>query len=215
MGYKAVIFDLDGTILNTLEDLKDSLNVSLKKAGFPERSLGEVRSFVGNGIRKLIERGVPSGTSCENTEKVYEYFTEHYMANCCNKTCAYEGIMSVLESLRAKGVRTAVLSNKADEAVRVICSHYFDGLFDAVSGARDDIPKKPSPEGVFDIMRRIGADSKSTLYVGDSDVDFATAGNAGLRCVLVDWGFRGGEYLKSLSPDVQLISRPEELLAFI
>ena len=179
--YKLAVFDMDGTILDTLEDLKDSTNFALEKCGYPTRSYDEVRRFVGNGIRKLIERAVPKGLTVEQIDRVHEVFTEHYKVHCADKTKAYDGIKPLLEKLRASGVKTAVVSNKADYGVQELCKEYFDGLFDYAVGEREGIRRKPAREAV---------------YIGDSDVDFETAKNAELPCISVLWGFRDEEFLR-------------------
>lgn len=195
MKYRLIIFDLDGTILETLEDLADSTNAALKVNGFPQRSIDEVRSFVGNGIGKLIERAVPQGTDEQVTARVLEDFKAYYAIHCMDKTKPYDGIIDLLGKLRAQGCLTAVISNKADFAVQTLINKYFPGMFDLVAGEKAGIPRKPDPTGVFDVMRRLGVERKDTAYVGDSDVDIATAKNAGLDALIVSWGFRDRAFL--------------------
>jgi phosphoglycolate phosphatase len=192
---KLVIFDLDGTILNTLEDLCDATNYALAQFGFGVRTLDEVRLFVGNGIGKLIERAVPNGTDAKTTEAVLKVFKEYYGEHCEDKTVAYEGVMEMLEELRAAGIKTAVVSNKADFAVQKLCEKYFDGMFDDCVGERSGVPRKPAPDSVYGILDKLGVAAEDAVYVGDSDVDIATARNAGLDEILVSWGFRGREFL--------------------
>ncbi len=194
--YKLAVFDMDGTILDTLEDLKDSTNFALKKCGYPTRSYDEVRRFVGNGIRKLIERAVPEGLTVEQIDRVHEVFTEHYKVHCADKTKAYDGIKPLLEKLRASGVKTAVVSNKADYGVQELCKEYFDGLFDYAVGEREGIRRKPAPDAVNEALRALGIDKSEAVYIGDSDVDFETAKNAELPCISVLWGFRDEEFLR-------------------
>ena len=194
--YKLAVFDMDGTILDTLEDLKDSTNFALEKCGYPMRSYDEVRRFVGNGIRKLIERAVPEGLTVEQIDRVHEVFTEHYKVHCADKTKAYDGIKPLLEKLRAGGVKTAVVSNKADYGVQELCKEYFDGLFDYAVGEREGIRRKPAPDAVNEALRVLGIDKSEAVYIGDSDVDFETAKNAELPCILVLWGFRDEEFLR-------------------
>ena len=194
--YKLAVFDMDGTILDTLEDLKDSTNFALKKCGYPPRSYDEVRRFVGNGIRKLIERAVPEGLTVEQIDRVHEVFTEHYKVHCADKTKAYDGIKPLLEKLRASGVKTAVVSNKADYGVQELCKEYFDGLFDYAVGEREGIRRKPAPDAVNEALRALGIDKSEAVYIGDSDVDFETAKNAELPCISVLWGFRDEEFLR-------------------
>lgn len=194
--YKLAVFDMDGTILDTLEDLKDSTNFALEKCGYPTRSYDEVRRFVGNGIRKLIERAVPEGLTVEQIDRVHEVFTEHYKVHCADKTKAYDGIKPLLEKLRASGVKTAVVSNKADYGVQELCKEYFDGLFDYAVGEREGIRRKPAPDAVNEALRVLGIDKSEAVYIGDSDVDFETAKNAELPCISVLWGFRDEEFLR-------------------
>lgn len=190
MSYKTVLFDLDGTLLDTLADLRSSTNRALAKFGFPERTLEEIRAFVGNGIKKLIDRAVPSGTDEEVKSAVLQAFREDYAAHCADETAPYEGVLTMLETLKARGIKTAVVSNKADFAVKLLSEQYFGDLLSASRGERPEVPKKPAPDMVCSVMRELSADPASTLYVGDSDVDFDTAMNAHLDTVLVDWGFR-------------------------
>lgn len=194
--YKLAVFDMDGTILDTLEDLKDSTNFALERCGYPTRSYDEVRRFVGNGIRKLIERAVPKGLTVEQIDRVHEVFTEHYKVHCADKTKAYDGIKPLLEKLRASGVKTAVVSNKADYGVQELCKEYFDGLFDYAVGEREGIRRKPAPDAVNEALRVLGIDKSEAVYIGDSDVDFETAKNAELPCISVLWGFRDEEFLR-------------------
>lgn len=194
--YKVAVFDMDGTILDTLEDLKDSVNYALAECGYPQRTYDEVRGFVGNGIRKLIERAVPKGTESADIDRVHEVFTGYYKLHCADKTKAYDGIKPLIEKLRANGIKTAVVSNKADYGVQELCKQYFDGLFDYAVGEREGIRRKPAPDSVNEALRALGMDKSEAVYIGDSDVDFETAVNAGLPCISVLWGFRDEEFLR-------------------
>lgn len=214
MGYRFVIFDLDGTILDTLDDLTASVNFALRQAALPERSKEEVRRFVGNGIRKLIERSVQPDTPGEQAERVYEYFTEHYKIHCSDQTRPYEGIPEVLSALKDMGRKTAVISNKADYAVQDLCRLYFDGLFDSITGEKSGIRKKPMPDSVYMVLEQLNADPCDAVYIGDSEVDIQTAGNAGIDCILVSWGFRDAEYLYRCGAK-RVIHHPQELLQMI
>ena len=196
MKYTLAIFDLDGTILNTLEDLTDSLNVALEKSGYPKRSIEEVRRFVGNGIWKLMERGVPSGTEKKAVEQVHRDFTEYYKNHCADKTRPYHGIMELLWTIRKAGCKTAVVSNKADYGVQELCRQYFDGLFDVAVGEREGILKKPAPDSVNEVLKCLQAKKEETVYIGDSEADIETAANAGIDHIIVEWGFREPEFLK-------------------
>lgn len=190
MSYKLAIFDLDGTILDTLDDLADSVNHALIQNGLPPRTVPEIREFVGNGIRSLIERSVPSGTGAATTDSVFEEFRSYYKAHSAEKTCPYDGIIDMLNRLRARGVRLAVLSNKADFAVQVLCEKYFPGIFDYAAGEKPNIPRKPEPDAVNAILAEFGIIREEAVYIGDSDVDIETARNASMDCISVTWGFR-------------------------
>lgn len=209
----AAVFDMDGTILNTLDDLMDSTNFALKNNGLKERSLEEIRFFVGNGIQKLIERAVPQGTSKEVFEKVFADFKSHYKIHCADKTSYYDGIPSVIQTLRKMGVKTAVVSNKADFAVQELVEVYFKGLFDVALGERAGVSKKPSPDMVNAALSVLGVEKESAFYIGDSDVDFETAKNSSLDFIGVSWGFRGRKFLENLGSK-NIIDSPCELLKF-
>ena len=209
----AAIFDMDGTILNTLDDLMDSTNFALKNNGLKERSLEEIRFFVGNGIQKLIERAGPQGTSKEVFEKVFADFKSHYKIHCADKTSYYDGIPSVIQTLRKMGVKTAVVSNKADFAVQELVEVYFKGLFDVALGERAGVSKKPSPDMVNAALSVLGVEKESAFYIGDSDVDFETAKNSSLDFIGVSWGFRGRKFLENLGSK-NIIDSPCELLKF-
>lgn len=207
------VFDMDGTILNTLDDLMDSTNFALKNNGLKERSLEEIRFFVGNGIQKLIERAVPQGTSKEVFEKVFADFKSHYKIHCADKTSYYDGIPSVIQTLRKMGVKTAVVSNKADFAVQELVEVYFKGLFDVALGEKIGVSKKPSPDMVNAALSVLGVEKEAAFYIGDSDVDFETAKNSSLDFIGVSWGFRGRKFLENLGAK-NIIDSPEELLNF-
>ena len=196
MSYKAVIFDLDGTALDTLADLKNSVNYALSKHSLPERSLKEIRAFVGNGIQKLIERSVPENTAPELFDAVFADFKVHYREHCADETGAYDGIKDVLLLLKERGIRTAVVSNKAHFEVCRLCEIYFDGLFEACAGERDGIRKKPAPDAVNALIEQFGLEKSDCVYIGDSETDIKTAQNAGIDCVSVLWGFRDEAQLR-------------------
>ncbi len=191
MSFRVALFDLDGTVLNTLDDLADAANAVLAANAMPQHTKDEIRLFVGNGIRKLIERAVPSGTGEALIDKVLGDFKTYYSAHCADKTAPYEGILEMLRALRAAGVRTAVVSNKADFAVKALATEYFGDLFDMALG--EDVakrPAKPAPDMVYHVLEALGATPAEAVYIGDSDVDVLTARNAGLPCIAVTWGFR-------------------------
>ncbi|MBR1556089.1 MAG: HAD family hydrolase [Oscillospiraceae bacterium] len=211
---KMIIFDLDGTILDTLEDLFLSTNYALRKSGFPERSKEEVRCFVGNGIRKLIERSVTEQIPENLINEVHQYFTEYYAQHCADNTKPYAGIPEVLQKLRRAGLKTAVVSNKADYAVQTLCADYFPALFDAVAGEREGIRRKPAPDAVLAVLHDLQIPAEQAIYIGDSDVDIATAENSGIPCISVEWGFRDRAFLIQHGAQ-KIISVPEELLNLI
>ena len=190
MKYNYIIFDLDGTLLNTLDDLRDSTNFALRRFGFPERTTDEVRRFVGNGVARLIHLAVPEGTDEKTEADCLAVFKAHYKDNMTNKTAPYPGIIELLKKLRALGVKIAVVSNKFEPAVVELCEDYFGGLVDAAVGQTEDRQKKPAPDGVLYAMKLLGADPARTVYSGDSDVDVLTARNSNLPCIGVSWGFR-------------------------
>lgn len=196
MAFAAAIFDMDGTILDTLDDLTDSVNASLAREGFPARSREEVRTFIGNGAAKLVERAVPPGTDPETVRRVLDYYRPYYEAHAEIKTRPYPGVPEALDALRGAGVRLAVVSNKPDGAARKLAARYFPGLFAAVVGARDSAAVKPAPDLLFEAMGALGASPGQTVYIGDSDVDIGTAKNAGTACVSVAWGFRDEAFLR-------------------
>ncbi len=209
-----IIFDLDGTLLNTLEGLKNSTNFALKKFNSPEITLEQTRSFVGNGVRKLIERAIPNGEQNPDFEKCLNTFKEHYSKTMYQKTVAYDGIEDMLTELKKRGVKTGVVSNKFDTAVKELCKNYFDGLIIVAIGESPNVRKKPAPDSVLKAMKILGAKPENTLYVGDSDVDIQTAKNSNLKSVGVTWGFRDRELLEKEGADF-IINTPCELLELI
>lgn len=195
---KGVLFDLDGTLLDTLEDLYQSVNAALAACGFPERTRMEVRSFVGNGVRNLMVRSVPDGEENPKFEECFQKFREHYAAHLNDHTAPYAGIMELLAELKEKGIPTAVVSNKSDAAVKELCRETFGDLVPLAIGESERVKKKPAPDTVIEAAAEIGVPLKDCVYVGDSEVDLATAENAGIPCISVSWGFRDKELLESL-----------------
>lgn len=211
---KMVIFDLDGTLLDTLDDLCNSVNYSLRTNNFPEKSLAEVRTFVGNGIRLLIERSVPEGTSKELIDKTFECFKTYYAVHCNDKTKTYPGVMDMLKELKKNGYKIAVLSNKAQYAVTKLCDIYFNNLLDDAVGARENVAKKPSPDALYICAENNNINLNNVIYVGDSDVDVATANNAGVKGIAVTWGFRSRELLIKCGAE-NLADNTDELLQIL
>lgn len=214
MGYQTVIFDMDGTILETLEDIRDSVNVTMDHMGCPRRSLEEVRNFVGNGAAKLIERSMPQSASQEEIDRALAFYKTYYDAHAQIKTGPYEGIPELLKALKERGAQIAVVSNKPDEAVKLLSEHYFPGLFPVAIGQRPEFATKPAPDSVFEAMRLLGAKPETAVYVGDSDVDIDTARNAGLDCISVTWGFRSVDFLLEHGAQ-KLAHSPQELLKLL
>ncbi len=210
MKYSLAIFDMDGTILNTLEDLTDSLNFALEENGLPVRTLDETRRFVGNGIRRLVELGVPENSSDETVENVFKCFNEHYAVHCNDKTRAYDGIVELIKRLDSLGIKTAVVSNKSDYAVQTLCKDYFDGLFGFALGLKDSVRKKPYPDSVNLALEKFKIKKENAVYIGDSEVDIMTAKNAGMDCVSVDWGFRTDKELIKAGAK-KIVKNTEEL----
>lgn len=211
-----VIFDLDGTLINTIADLADSVNLALKAMGFPAHAYNEYPYFVGNGIYKLIERALPPENRDEHTiRSVKERFMEHYMLHNTDKSTVYDGIDELLQTLARKGVALAVASNKVNDATVAMIRHFFPDIpFASVIGQRDGVPTKPNPAIVEDILSATGIDKKEVLYVGDSGVDIQTAHNAGITAVGVTWGLRPRSELEQNKADI-IINSPEELLKYL
>lgn len=209
---KAVIFDLDGTLLNTLDDLADSTNYALSKFGYPTRTIDEVRQFVGNGVAKLIERAIPEGKNNPNFEKCLAIFKENYAQNMYNKTAPYNGIIEMLSNLKSKGIKIAVVSNKFDLAVKELCKKYFEGFIDFAAGENEaqGIRKKPAPDTVISVLNEFNFAPEDAVYVGDSDVDIMTAKNSKMPCISVTWGFRDEKFLLENGATI-LINAPSEI----
>lgn len=209
---KTVIFDLDGTLLNTLDDLADSTNYALSKFGYPTRTIEEVRQFVGNGVAKLIERAIPEGKNNPNFEKCLAIFKENYAQNMYNKTAPYNGIIEMLSNLKSKGIKIAVVSNKFDLAVKELCKKYFEGFIDFAAGENEaqEIKKKPAPDTVISVLTEFNFAPEDAVYVGDSDVDIMTAKNSKMPCISVTWGFRDEKFLLENGATI-LINAPSEI----
>lgn len=212
--YDTVIFDLDGTLLNTLEDLADAVNFVMRSNGYEERTLEEVRHFVGNGIRRLMEQAVPESVVGEEFEKVFEEFRSFYTEHCQIKTRAYDGITELLENLKQKGYAMAIVSNKNHAAVCELNRIYFKAYIETAIGQKEGIRKKPAPDTVLQALKELGKDRDTAIYVGDSEVDFMTAQNAGMDCVLVTWGFRTPKELNGFYPKA-FIEKPKELVLLL
>lgn len=211
MAYRAAVFDLDGTLLNTLDDLAAAVNYALGQMGMPRRSKAEVRSFLGNGTRVLMHLSVPEGTDEKTELRAFQTFTTRYNAHHADVTAPYPGILDVVEALRDASVPRAVVSNKPDADVQALVASYFPGLFDAVVGQREDVRRKPAPDSLQAVMRGLSLSPADVVYVGDSEVDVQTAANAGTDCVIVSWGFRDVPFLREHGAS-RIVDTPAQLL---
>lgn len=207
---KAPIFDLDGTLLDTLSDLRASTNAALARFGMPPRTREEVRQFVGNGVAMLIQRAVPAGTSPEVTGEVLDTFRRHYLLHSLDTTRPYDGILPMLAECRSLGLPAAIVSNKLDAAVQQLARHFFPGLVATAVGEQPAVRRKPAPDMVLTALRRLGLTPGEAVYVGDSETDILTARHAGLPCVSVTWGFRTRHQLLQAGA-ATLIDRPAQL----
>ena len=196
MNYTTVLFDLDGTLLDTLDDLTDAVNRTLVRYGLPERDRMEVRAFLGNGAKYLMEHAAP-GLEPERFERLLKDYKADYDVNCRIKTAPYPGMEDLLRTLRANGVKTGIISNKPDSAVQPLYETFFADTMDIAVGEREGIRRKPAPDTVLSAMERLNATADRTLYVGDTEVDLETARRAGVDCAAVTWGFRDPEQLKA------------------
>ncbi len=214
MRYDAAIFDLDGTLLDTIDDLKNSINHALSVCGYPPRTRAEVLAFVGNGVPRLVELAVPPGTPADRRQAVLDAMNAHYAAHCAQLTRPYPGVTDVLRTLRAAGVRVAVVSNKPDYGVQELCARYFPGLLDSAVGMREGIRKKPYPDAVEAALAAFGVPPERAVYIGDSEVDVQTAKNAHTALISVDWGFRTHAQLVEAGAE-HIVSDADALLALL
>lgn len=212
MKYDTYIFDLDGTLLDTLGDLASSCNHALRSCGMPQRSIDEVRRFVGNGVRMLMVRAVPDGEANPRFEECLSIFRNHYMEHNLDTTAPYPGIRNLIDTLLANGKHVAVVSNKFYEATQDLVSHFFDHAIPVAIGERPDIRKKPAPDTVNEALRQLAMPRETAVYIGDSDVDIATAQNSGMPCISVLWGFRDREFLLEHGATT-LVSEPVDILS--
>ena len=216
MNKKAVIFDLDGTLLNTLEDLTDSTNYALEKFNYPTKTVVQVRNYVGNGVAKLIERAIPDGLNNSKFSDIENTFKKHYKNNMYNKTKPYDGILEMLEKIKKSGLKIAVVSNKFDEAVKELCKTYFAGLTDFCAGENEaaGIRKKPAPDTVIKVLKEFKLNPEDAVYVGDSEVDIQTAQNSKMDCISVMWGFKDEDFLLEHGAS-HIIKTPDEIFKYL
>lgn len=206
-----VIFDLDGTLLDTLDDLCASVNHALSAHRLPQRSRAEVRAFLGNGIRRLMRQAVPPGMPDDRFEPVFATFRSHYMEHCLTHTAPYDGILPLLSRLKERGTHTAIVSNKLDPAVQTLRTRFFAGLIPLAVGESATVRRKPAPDALLAVMDRLGATPGTTVYVGDSEVDLEAARRAGVKCLSVLWGFRDEDTLRQAGATT-LVAHPLDIL---
>lgn len=214
MAIKTVIFDLDGTLLYSLEDLKDSVNFVMKKHGFREYTIDEVREAIGNGVRLLMERILPKDIDKNLFEECLSEFKENYSKNMYNKTKPYDGVLDMLKALRKEGYKIAVLSNKFDSAVKELSNKYFGELVDLAVGQKEGVKEKPSPLGIQEIAKELDTDVETCIMVGDSEVDIQTANNAGIDCISVTWGYKNIDFLYD-NGATKLVYAPKDILELL
>lgn len=213
---ETIVFDLDGTLLNTLEDLTDSVNYAMRQFHLPEHTIGEIRTYVGNGARKLIERAVPQGREPQDVEEILTVFRQHYQEHCEDKTGPYDGVLEMLAELKQEGYRMAIVSNKPDGAVKQLFRKYFSAYVETAVGEHSGAKKKPAPDMVCQALAELSADVSRAVYVGDSEVDLQTAANVPMPCVSVLWGFRTKEELCAAGAvSSAMIRTPQELLPYL
>lgn len=210
MKPEAILFDLDGTVLDTLDDLVESVNFGISVNGFPKREKAYIRRILGNGPRDLIRRALPESASDAEFEKCLESFKDHYETNKTNTTAPYDGIIPLLKKLKERGYKLAVVSNKHDDALYELNDLYFPGYFDFATGSCDTVPKKPDPTMVELALEKLGAAKENAIYVGDSEVDVQTAKNSNLPCIAVTWGFRDEDVLIEAGAET-LVNTADEL----
>jgi len=211
---KAVVFDLDGTLLDTLDDLAAATNWALRQNGRPERTREEVRRFVGNGVRRLIERALPEGEADPCFEQIFSDFKRYYVVHCQDSTHLYDGIAELLQSLKERGFKLAIVSNKLQAGVDELYEYYFRDTVEVAVGERPEVRRKPAPDMVLTALRELDVNPSEAVYVGDSDVDLQTAHNSGLVCISVLWGFRDRDFLVAHGAQT-LVATPSEILQLL
>lgn len=214
MKVKAIVFDLDGTLMDTLYDLAVSTNYALREFGMPEHSIDTIRNFVGNGVRVLMERAVPGGSGNPQFEDVFCCFKVHYLHHCRDHSCLYPGIAGMLDTLKKGGYRLGIVSNKLQAGVSELHDTYFSAWIDVAVGERPEVKKKPAPDMLLQAVKELDSDLEHTLYIGDSDVDIQTAVNCGVPCISVLWGFRDREFLESCGASC-FAETPQDILDYL
>ncbi len=209
--YDTYIFDLDGTLLSTLEDLAASTNYALCQNDMPEHTIDEIRKFVGNGVKKLMQRAIPNGEDNPKFEQTYTLFRQHYLEHNLDTTHPYDGIPALLAELKRRGKHLAIVSNKFYTATQDLARHFFPDTIKVAIGERDTIKKKPAPDTVFEALKQLGVSAERAVYIGDSDVDIMTAKNCNLPCISVLWGFRDKDFLTKHGATT-FVNHPKEIL---
>ncbi|PKM72731.1 MAG: HAD family hydrolase [Firmicutes bacterium HGW-Firmicutes-16] len=212
--YNTIIWDMDGTLLDTLDDLTDSVNAAMTEFHLPVRTRDEIRSFIGNGINRLLGLSIPGGKQNPQFEEILSFFKICYAKNSSNKTKPYIGLDKVLPELKSGGYRMAIVSNKIDTAVKALSEQFFKNLMDAAIGNSENLRRKPSPDEVFEALRILGAEKESAVYIGDTEVDIETAKNAGIDCISVSWGYRDRQELLAHGARA-IVDTPEELVELL
>ena len=212
MKYNTVLFDLDGTLIDTLEDLTDSVNLVMDREGYQEKTIEDVKNGIGEGYRFLMEACLPEGTEPSEIDRCTKLFEATYVERMMNKTKPYEGIIDLLANLRIHGANIAVVTNKMDQAAKAVCSHYFGTLIDVAIGDSPERRKKPNPDNVLEVLQQLGTTREQVLYVGDSDIDVRTAINSGIDFLGVSWGYRSRERLMGEGAEI-IVDHPEDVLA--
>ena len=213
-GINTIVFDMDGTVLNTLDDLTVSVNYVLEKYGMPGRTSKEYRMFFGNGIRHALELALPEGASPEMLDEMVPVFREHYDRHCLDNTRPYDGILDLMKELKDRGYKMAIVSNKIDSAVKELNTRFFSEFVDVAIGEKPGIKRKPAPDTVYEALKELKSDVNEAVYIGDSEVDYATAQNSGLKCISVLWGFRDKEYLEEIGADI-FVEKPADILRIL
>ena len=214
MKYEAIVFDLDGTLLYTLEDLRDSVNYALAAHNLPQQTMEQINAHVGNGVRRLVEQSISDGENHPGFEEIFAMFKEHYARHCCDKTRPYDGIIPVLEKLKAEGIRTAVITNKFQSAAEDVCDRYFPGLLTKVFGEIPGTPRKPAPDIVFKALAALNVPLEKAIMFGDSETDEKTAQNAKIDHYAVLWGFRSRKQLE-IAGARRFLEKPEEIVSVV
>lgn len=209
-----VVFDMDGTVLNTIDDLATSVNYAMEKFGFPQRTVEDYRRAVGNGIRRAIELTVPEGTSQEVIDEMVPVFKEHYDEHCLDKTRPYDGIIELMKELKKRGYKMAIVSNKIDSAVKELNQRFFSEAIEVAIGEKPGVSRKPAPDMVWEALKELGSTEDEAVYIGDSEVDFATANNSNLPCISVLWGFRDKDLLEEIGAQV-FAEKPSDVLEIL